>query len=55
VEGKTAYSYEPSAEEKAWMADFLGMDNPFFAENNGDQSDTLRAGTLSLLHLSCQR
>lgn len=37
------------------MADFLGMDNPFFAENNGDQSDTLRAGTLSLLHLSCQR
>lgn len=32
VQGKTAYSYEPSAEEKAWMADFLGLDNPFFAE-----------------------
>jgi hypothetical protein len=37
-----------------WLI-FLGLDNPFFAENNGDQSDTLRAGTLSLLHLSCQR
>lgn len=32
VAGKTAYSYEPSAEEKAWMADFLGLDNPFWAE-----------------------
>lgn len=37
------------------MADFLGLNNPFFAENNGDQSDMHRAGTPSLLHLSRQR
>lgn len=30
VEGKTAYSYEPSDEERTWMADFLGLDNPVF-------------------------
>lgn len=31
-EGKTAYSYDPSTEEKTWMAEFLGLENPFFAE-----------------------
>ncbi|MBD8146732.1 hypothetical protein IFT37_00805 [Pseudomonas fluorescens] len=30
VEGKTAYSYEPSDEERTWMADFLGLNNPVF-------------------------
>lgn len=34
VKGKTAYIYEPSDKERAWMADFLGLDNPFFGDNN---------------------
>lgn len=32
IEGKTTYSYEPSSEEKVWMADFLGLDSPFLSE-----------------------
>lgn len=34
IESKTAYSYEPSDEERAWMADFLGLDNPVFGGND---------------------
>lgn len=34
IEGKTAYAYEPSEQEQAWMADFLGLDNPFFGDDS---------------------
>ncbi|EME9747590.1 hypothetical protein N0725_04890 [Pseudomonas aeruginosa] len=32
VEGHTGYLFDPSAEEKAWMEDFLGLDNPYFSD-----------------------
>lgn len=28
-----AYSFEPSEEEMTWMADFLGLDNPYLVKN----------------------